>query len=578
MSKKDSGSSLTALKWLWAVTGKSKGYILLLIIVQALHGGSGVLYALCLRNIIDNAVAGDKSGFFACCGLTALLVIGQIALRSIIRWAEELSRAKFENKLKGRLFMNLLRRDFSAVTAVHSGEWLNRLTSDTMVVANSLTEILPNVAGMLVKMIGAAIMILTLEPSFVYILLPCAVILMTITYFFRKLLKSLHKGIQETDGKLRVFLQEHLASLMIVRTFSAEKRVAADADAKMEEHKNARMRRNHFSNACNIGFGLAMNGMYLIGVIWCSHGILIGTITYGTLMAVTQLISQIQTPLANITAYFPKYYAMTASAERLMEVESFVDDGGENSKSRSEIKKFYNEKFRSIGIENGCFTYQRADGEKHRMPIVLENISVEIEKGDYVAFSGHSGCGKSTLLKLLMCLYRLDSGERFICGDDERFPLDTDWLRLFAYVPQGNQLMSGTIRDIVSFADKDKSDDDERINYALKVACADEFIFTLEKGLDTELGERGQGLSEGQMQRIAIARAVFSENPVLMLDEATSALDEATERKLLANLKEMTDKTVILVTHRTAVFEICNKIINFSEKGIEVKLNEQCIK
>ena len=249
-----------------------------------------------------------------------------------------------------------------------------------------------------------------------------------------------------------------------------------------------------------------------------------------------------------------------------------------NSKSRGEIKSFYNEKFRSIGIENGFFTYNRADGDKEKMPIVLENISVEIEKGDYVAFSGHSGCGKSTLLKLLMCLYRLDSGERFICGSDGRFPLDTDWLRLFAYVPQGNQLMSGTIREIVSFADKEKSGDDERINYALKAACADEFVSELEKGLDTELGERGQGLSEGQMQRIAIARAVFSENPVLMLDEATSALDEATEKKLLANLKKMTDKTVILVTHRTAVFEICNKIVNFSEKGIEVKLNEQCIK
>ena len=573
MSKeKNSGG---AVKWLWDVTGRSKGYILLLIVVRALHGGSGVLYALCLRNIIDHAVEGDKSGFFICCGLTAALVAGQLTLRAVIRWAEELSRATFENKLKSRLFGNLLRRDFSAVTAVHSGEWLNRLTSDTTVVAGNLTEILPNVVEMLVKMIGATIMILILEPSFVYIILPCAAALLFLTTLFRKHLKSLHKGIQETDGRLRIFLQEHLASLMIVRTFSAEKSVLADADTKMNEHKNSRMKRNHFSNFCNIGFGIAMNGMYLLGVIWCSRGILIGTISYGTLMAVTQLISQIQTPMANITAYLPRYYAMTASAERLMDVEKFVDDGGENSKSRSEIKSFYNEKFRSIGIENGCFTYNRADGDKEKMPIVLENISVEIKKGDYVAFSGHSGCGKSTLLKLLMCLYRLDSGERFICGSDGRFPLDTDWLRLFAYVPQGNQLMSGTIREIVSFADKEKSGDDERINYALKAACADEFVSGLEKGLDTELGERGQGLSEGQMQRIAIARAVFSENPVLMLDEATSALDEATERKLLANLKEMTDKTVILVTHRTAVFEICNKIINFSEKGIEVKLNEQ---
>lgn len=200
---------------------------------------------------------------------------------------------------------------------------------------------------------------------------------------------------------------------------------------------------------------------------------------------------------------------------------------------------------------------------------MLENISLEIQKGEYVAFTGHSGCGKSTALKLLMSIYRLDSGKRLLVEKDgSSQPLDSRWHRLFAYVPQGNQLMSGTIRDIVSFADKSQSGDEEKIAQALKIACADEFVGELESGIDTLLGERGTGLSEGQMQRIAIARAIFSESPVLLLDEATSALDSQTEKQLLENLRSMTDKTVVIVTHRPAALEICDRVLNFSEDGV----------
>ena len=185
-----------------------------------------------------------------------------------------------------------------------------------------------------------------------------------------------------------------------------------------------------------------------------------------------------------------------------------------------------------------------------------------------MAFTGHSGCGKSTALKLLMSIYRLDEGERFIkTSDGTETELSAKWRRLFAYVPQGNQLLSGTIREIVAFADKADMQNDVRIAQALKIACADEFISDLDNGTDTMLGERGTGLSEGQMQRIAIARAVFSGSPVLLLDEATSALDAATERKLLQNLRGMTNKTVVIVTHRPAALEICDRAVDFSENG-----------
>ena len=563
-----------AVKWLYAVPEKKKLYILALMLVQALNGASGVVYALFLRNIVDNATNHDKSGFWCYVLLTILLILAQIAMSAVIRWLNELSKSTFENIFKTRLMRNILHKDFASVNAVHSGEWLNRLTNDTVVVAESYVEILPGLVGMVVKMISAVIMMIALDWRFACILFPCGLVLIMLTYAFRKVMKKLHKNVQERDGKLRIYLQEHISSLMIIRSFAAEEQTECEAIERMTEHKSARMRKNHFSNFCNIGFGTAMNGMYLFGVAYCGYGILVGTITYGTLTAITQLISQIQSPFANITGYLPKFYAMTASAERLMEIESFTNDSEKFSLDIESVKKFYSGKLKSFGLKNADFTYFPAVDSikslsKNDMPVVLKNISLNINKGEYVAFTGHSGCGKSTVLKLLMSIYQLDSGERYLIDNQDNSSfLTAEWHRMFAYVPQGNQLMSGTIREVVTFADKSGINNEERIRNALKIACADKFVAELENGIDTLLGERGTGLSEGQMQRIAVARAIFSDSPVLLLDESTSALDENTEKHLLENLRSMTDKTVVIVTHRPAALEICDRILEFTENGV----------
>lgn len=497
------------------------------------------------------------------CVLFAALVVGQIALRAVLRFLEEYAKATYENAFKSRLFAGLLTHNYGAVTATHSGEWMNRLTSDTVVVSEGLATIVPGVAGMITKMAGALVVILIMEPRFAYILVPGGILLVLLTYIFRKQLKKLHKQMQEKDGLVRIFLQEHLGSLMIVKAFGKEADSLTEAESHMSEHKKARMRKNHFSNVCNIGFGAVMNGAYVFGAVYGAFGIYNGTMTYGTFMAMLQLISQIQNPFANITGYLPKYFAMLASAERLMEIEVYEKDKVRAlekvcAKVRmSDEQSRYTPDNSTFGLSHVDFTYLPpviTEGDTI-MPIVLKDCSLMIRKGEFVAFTGSSGCGKSTVLKLLMGLYTVDAGEVYGCDRS-----------MFAYVPQGNQLMSGSIRDIITFSDKDKSGDEAGIYRALRIACADGFIAELEQGIDTLLGERGLGLSEGQMQRLAIARAIYSDRPVLLLDEATSALDAGTEEAVLWNLRSMTDKTVIIVTHRPAALKLCDRQIAFGEE------------
>lgn len=566
------------LQWLSAVTGRAKGLVGLLVVVQTVLSVSSIAFAFILRRIINMAVRGASTGFRASFVLLAGVIAAQIALGAAGRFLSEYTTTTVENRFKQRLFAALLTGNYASVTAVHSGEWMNRLTSDTTIIAGGVTQIVPGLIGMLVRLFGALAAILWLEPRFFWVLVPGGAAMLALTYGFRKILKRLHKNIQEADGTLRVFLQERLESLLIVRTFAKEQQTAAQADNLMEQHKAARMKRSNFSNLCNIGFAGAMNGAYLLGIGFCGYGILTGTMSYGNLMAIMQLVGQVQSPFANITGYLPRYYAMLASAERLMEAEAFAPDS-EHPLAEEETLEFYRTKLTALRLEHASFTYQppvRAEKEQPPMPVVLKDIDLTIRKGEYIAFTGPSGCGKSTLLKLLMCLYPLDSGQRFLSTKSGNQPLTSAWKSLFAYVPQGNQLLSGSIRSIVAFGDEDRAQDENAIYNALKIACADDFVRRLENGLDTVLGERGAGLSEGQMQRIAIARAVFSEHPILMLDEATSALDEATAQQLLENLRRMTDKTVLMVTHRTDQTGFFDAELAFSKDGICVRERKTC--
>ncbi len=545
--------TIRPLCWIWRVSAGTRWEVLCLLILNVISGGSGVLLAWTLRNMIDRAVAQDGTGFLQQGGLFLGVILLQLLVAALIRRTHEHASATLENRLKKRLFETLLYKDYASVTKVHSEEWMNRLVSDTTVTANAIVSIVPQASGMLVMLISAIGAVLVMLRAALWAIIPAGLAVSLMGYLFRKRLKALHKDIRQADGRVRVLLSERLRELMIVRSFRREQTAIRQGEAAMEEHRAARMRRNRFSNLASFAYGLLMRSFYAGAAIYCGYGILKGTVSYGTFVAVLQLVGQIQTPFASLSTFIPQYYAMIASVERLMEAESFPDDCPEGQLSQEEIHRFYRDGFRGLRFENVSFAYP----DREERVTVLNNVSVEAKKGEIVAVVGPSGQGKSTLLKLLLCLYPLDEGQRLLQTASGEEPLKSLHRGLFAYVPQGNRIFSGTVREALTFGDMDVSDDD--IWRALDVAAAD-FVQELPEGLDTRLGERGTGLSEGQLQRLAIARAVLSGHPILLLDEATSALDEGTEGRLLSNLKRMTDRTVLIVTHRPRVREVSDRV------------------
>ncbi len=574
----------TSLAWVIRMTKHSLAGILLLTLCTGANAALSVLLALVMRNAIDFAVALDRGGFLRWVGIFLGIILVQIALRAVIRQQDESIRSSLENRLKEHTYGNILRSSYSGLKTFHTGELQNRMTSDTKVVADYATDLIPGICSMAVQLVCALVILMVLDWRFGSPFLVGGLVMLGVTFLFRRRMKRLHKDVQETDGRLRAWLQESVESLLILKSFEAETMAVERTEEKTAEHKRSRMRRRTFSNLCNVGFGAVMQGSYLFGLVWCGFGILNGTLTYGTLTAVLELISQIRSPFANISGFVPQYYSMLASAERLIELEQLPKD----SQTAQELPEC-----RGLHARNLTFIYE--DGEEE----VISDASFDIEKGEIVALTGISGIGKSTLLKLLLGIYVPVSGRLYAETEISRMPgqddmeireegrpgetdlrsvrgerdIDASTRGWFSYVPQGNMLMSGTIYEAVDFlhAAPYTKEQRERVQWACRVACADDFIQELPNGYNTVLGEKGAGLSEGQMQRIAIARAVYRNAPVLLLDEATSALDEETEHRLLENLRNLGDLTVLIVTHRPAATRICGKKLVFERAHISVE-------
>lgn len=534
--------------------------VIVLSLLCMVNSVLGVVLALSLKKVVDSAVSGSRREFLTAAVFTGMFILVQISIGYVVRYLDERSRADLENSMKKHVWMEIMTRDYDSLERYHTGELMNRLSNDVKVVSDNIVTLVPSIVAMVTRLICAMAILFLLDWRFAAIFFVGGLAVMGFSVLFRKKMKSLHKKMQEAEGKVRSFQQEMLESVIVIRSFRAENKVGEIGADFMREHKKMRLKKNVFSNITQTGFSIIMNAGYLFGILWCGMGILNRTISYGTLMAVQQLIGQVQQPIAGIAGFVPRYYTMIASAERLMELEQLPGDGERISEPGRQEKEADIADIQRINLENVTTGYHRNE-EK-----ILERASLEIRRGDIMAVTGESGAGKSTLLKMLLCLYPLEEGTVTVTDEENRsHSLIKEIRHIFAYVPQGNFLMSGSIREVISMYGMEGR---MTVEEACEIACAGEYIENLPEKYDTKLGEHGVGLSEGQMQRLAIARALYMGAPVLLLDEATSALDGNTEVQVLKNIRELKGKTVIIVTHRPAALSICSRRVEIKDKKI----------
>lgn len=511
-----------------------------------------VIYVLCslavtliTKELVDAAVTSKWEVLWQSGAMLLLMVIIEIAVGYISSIQRIHASAKMQRSMQGTLMREIMTKEYSSLKGYHSGELVNRSFSDVSVVKNGVLTILPNVISTLVNFVGAAAILIALDWRFVLLLACAGVIGTVIVLLFRRPMKTRHKRMQEAADKLLAVIQESLANIRLIKASLSEGRIIRQIDSRQEKLEKETIRQGKFAAIMNNSMGLMFSLSWLFCMLWGSAAIFRGEMTYGSLAAMIQLIGRVQGPIANAVGIAGEVYRVIASAERLMQLTDLP------SETTGETLHDFDE----ILIEHVTFRYE--DGTED----VLRDISCTIRKGESVALTGTSGGGKTSLFQLLLGIYSPDSGKVAYKTGQKETPACRETRALFAYVPQGNTLFSGTLREnLLMFTDEATEDD---IREAIRIACIEDLVNDV--GLDAEIGERGVGLSEGQAQRVAVARAILTGAPILLLDESTSALDEDTEAQMLQNISAMRDKTCLIVTHRKAALAICNYRLHLTE-------------
>lgn len=524
------------------------------------HIGESVLavaFALGSRGVIDGAVSGDPEVFRRACLIQGGIILGILLCQTIYRHLKERLAADLDRTWKRDLLHGLLHGEYDEVTAYHSGELINRLNNDVRVVDEGIVNALPNAVYMVVKVMAAFVALASMEPHFAVLLIGAGAAVVAATALLRGRLKALNKQVSQADGKVSGFLQETLEKLLMVQAMDAADEMERRADRLLEERYILQRRRRNVSLFANISVSVMSYAAGFSALVWCAFKLLHGQMSFGSLTAVTQLVSQLQAPFVNLSAVIPQYIAMTAAAERLMELEEI---SGEADQLKNDGQKLYDD-MTALAADGLRFSYDR--------DVVLQNGAFLLPKGTFTVISGPSGVGKSTLLKLMLGIFRPDAGRLYLKTTAGEVQLDRSSRGLFAYVPQSNLLLSGTLRENLTITCPNATE--EEIAQAVYTAAMEDYLAQLPHGLDTELGESGAGLSEGQAQRLAIARAVLGGAPVLLLDEVTSALDEETERTVLTRIRELPRRTCIAVTHRPAALELADLELKVSGQEMQVR-------
>ena len=552
--RKRAGQAIREL-WQWS---KTRHLSIFGICILSMIGTCGSLViAAATRGLIDSAVGRDGRQFL----FNAILISGAVLTIRLCGLISGLLSAKtgaeLLRDLRTMVLRRLLHKQYAGLDGFHSGELVNRMFSDVGIVRNGIMEAVPAIVSMAVGFAGAAVLLIRMDWRFILLMLAGGLLGLILIAAFHKPMTSRHKAAQESEGRLHAALQELLENLRLVKASGTEKRMEGRTEDRQQAFLAAQLRKGRFSVSMNNSISLVFQLSWLFCMLWGCYGIYCGRLTYGMLAAILQLLGQIQGPFSKAAGVADQLYGTISSAERLKELLDLPEEEPVPADDSVPDREF--REIRLCGVD---FSYGR------RAEPVLKQVNLTIRAGEFAAVTGASGSGKSTLFQLLLGIYQPVGGElKFCFADGKEMAVSRSTRGLFAYVPQGNTLFSGTLREnLTMFTD---SASDEEILQAARLACLDRFLAELSDGLDTVIGERGIGLSEGQAQRVAVARALLSRAPILLLDECTSALDEKTETELLRNIASLRGKTCLIVTHRRAALEICNSWIHIGAGKVE---------
>lgn len=532
------------LRWLWRAWRGNRLQAALNAIVGLLSVGVSLTQVWAVKHAIDVASGDEQGNIYMAVAFMGVLILIDFALNISGIWIRNLLGIKAQNRMQQRVLDRILRSEWRGKESRHSGDVLNRLEFDVTNVVNFLTETLPSALSVLAMFIGAFSYLASMEWRLAVLVAAMVPLFVLVSKIYIRQMRGLTRQVRDSDSKVQAFMQEITQNRMLVKTLESGGFMINRLENTQSELRRNVVRRTSFSVFSNfiLNFGFTLG--YLVAFLWAAVRMSAGTLSFGGMTAFLQLVSKIQGPARSLTKLVPAFVSVFTAAERLMELEEDpLEEQGDPIMLDAPC---------GVRLDNVSYAYQ--DGETN----VIDNLSFDFRPGCCTAILGETGAGKTTLVRMLLALLQPQSGSLHIYNNVEERLLTPRLRANFVYVPQGNTLLSGTIRENLCLGKHNATD--EEMREALVKSCA-EFVFDLPDGLDTACAEKGGGLSEGQAQRICIARALLRNRSVMLFDEATSALDPDTERRLLKNILASHDKTIIFITHRLAVVDYCDDVL-----------------
>ncbi len=542
-------SAKVIFKWLWRAWRGNQLQAILNAAIGLLSVVVSLAQVWAVQHAIDVASGHAEGSIYWSVGVMALLVLCGFALRICSIWVRNILGIKAQNRMQQRMLDRILRSEWTGKESHHSGDVLNRLEQDVGTVVSFLTETIPNTISVVAMFVGAFLYLFSMDKVLAFVIVGIIPVFVLLSKLYIGQMRRLTRQVRDSDSKVQSVLQETIQHRMLIKTLESDSIMVDRLESTQSELRHRVVKRTAFSVVSNFILNAGFSVGYLIAFLWAALRMADQTLTFGGMTAFLQLVNRIQGPARDLTRLAPVFVGVFTAAERLMELEENpLEEQGDPIPLTA-----------PCGVRLEHITYAYDDGDSN----VIEQLDFDFYPGSCTAVLGETGAGKTTLIRLILALLHPNEGKVILYNQQEQKELSPLMRCNFVYVPQGNTLMSGTIRDNLRLGKLNATE--EEIKTALEMSCAS-FVMELPDGLDTVCTEAGGGLSEGQAQRISIARALLRNRPIMLFDEATSALDPETERQLLHNILSNHDKTVIFITHRPAVVDYCDQTLHLQKQ------------